>query len=302
MAARTAHETYDSTLGEYLELIGRVPLLSAADESRLGEAVAAGQVAAARIEAGEASAADFDDLRDVIAAANAARSEMIHANLRLVVSVARRYGARHIPLLDLVQEGNIGLMRAVEKFDYRLGFKFSTYATWWVRQAVSRAIPEHRAIRVPQQSYELLNRCRKVRNEIEERTGASCGIPEIAAVVGLSEERVRELMRSDAPPLAIEIGEDDYLGVPTGDDEDPCAVVYNEDVRRRLGSAIAVLGENERAVVRLRYGFDEAPHSVAGTARRLGISNATVRRIERAALDRLRETRTVASLSLPESA
>ena len=301
---RAAYDTADTTLGEYLNAIGGIAMLTAADERHYGRIIVEGQEAAAQLESGTVvDPGEVDRLHALVAEGNAARAVMIRANLRLVVSMARRYGPHHIPLLDLIQEGNIGLMRAVEKFDYRRGFKFSTYATWWIRQTIARAIPEHRTIRVPQQSYDLLNRCRKVRNEIEDQTGGPCGYGKIAEIVGLSESRVRDLMRSDAPPLSIEVDDDDIAVQLVNDGaDDPWAIVYQADVRQRLGSALAILDGDERAVVRLRYGFDEAPCSIAKTARRLGIPRSAVSRIESAALERLRNTRGVAALALPESA
>ena len=299
---RAAYDTTDKTLRQYLNAIGGIAMLSAADECHYGRIIADGQTAVAALESEAIDPDEAARLRELVAAGRAARTAMIRANLRLVVSVARRHGAQHIPLLDLIQEGNIGLMRAVEKFDYRRGFKFSTYATWWIHQAISRAIPEHRTIRVPQQSYEELKRCRKARDEIEERTGARCDYATIAESVGLSERRVHDLMRSDAPPLSIETDDEPATELATDSTEDPSAIVYHDDVQRRLGAALAVLNDEERDVVRLRFGFGEAPCSIATTARRLGIPRSTVSRIEAAALRRLREMRGVAALTLPESA
>lgn len=292
----------DATLRDYLDGIGEIALLTTAEELRLGADVADGQAARARLGSGAAGPEEFAGLRDAVVAGERARTAMIRANLRLVVSLARRYRPQHVPVLDLIQEGNIGLMRAVEKFDHRLGFRFSTYATWWIRQAITRAIPEHRTIRVPPQSYELLTRCRQARHEIEGRTGVRCTNGEIAEQVGLSVQRVHDLMRMDAPPLTIDLGEDSIVDLATDLDEDPWVAAHNADVRRQLGSALADLDEEELAVVRLRYGFDDAPCSQVETARRLGITKGAAVRLERAALGRLRETRFVASLALPESA
>lgn len=298
---RPGHEVADA-VADYLDVIGEVPLLTTAEEVRLGKAVADGREARERLESGDVRPSDRPSLEETISAGEVARTSMIRANLRLVVSLVRRHGAPHVPVLDLIQEGNIGLMRAVEKFDHRLGFKFSTYATWWIRQAISRAIPDHRTIRVPPQSYDQLNRCRKVRDEIEESTGTTCGVREIAEQVGLPERRVRDLMRADAPPLTIHVGADSFMDLATDFDADPWIAVHNEDVRQRIGVALANLTDEQLAVVRLRYGFDEAPCSLLQTAKRLGLNKVAVVRIERAALECLRETRFVSSLALPESA
>ncbi|UPK73606.1 sigma-70 family RNA polymerase sigma factor [Nocardioidaceae bacterium SCSIO 66511] len=296
MAGETARTTYDTTdpgLHAYLNAIGRIPLLSPRDERRLGALVAAGQRARRRLAA--STGGDEEELRAAVAAGDAARSAMISANLRLVVTLARRIGVRQVPLLDLVQEGNVGLMRAVEKYDESLGFRFSTYATWWIRQAISRAIPEHRTIRVPQQSYEQLNRCRKARDAIEEATGVPGTSSEIAAAVGLSEHRVEDLMRSDQPLLSLEFG-DETADELMGDADDPWVVAHRRETRRRLESIIAELVEPDRSLIRLRFGFDGSPLTLAQAATRLGITRHVARRLEDEALDRIGRTRYVTAL------
>ncbi|UYM05687.1 sigma-70 family RNA polymerase sigma factor [Solicola gregarius] len=270
---RSTYETREPGLLAYLNAIGRIPLLSAAEERRLGALVAAGGTA------GEA-----------------ARLTMIRANLRLVVTLARRAGARQVPLLDLVQEGNIGLLRAVEKYDHALGFRFSTYATWWIRQAISRAVPEHRTIRVPPQSYDQLKRCRRARNAIEERTGIPGTSRQIAAAVGLPEGRVRDLLRSGPSPLALEVGGDSAIDLATDLEEDPWVVAHHSEVRRRLTEIVASLPEPGCAIVRLRFGFDGPPLTLAETAKHLGTTRHVVRRFEDEALQQLRRSRYVAAL------
>src|SRR5205807_1231474 len=178
----------------YLREIGRVPLLTAADEVRLSQAIEHGRDAVERLHGGVMSEDERHEVESLVRAGAAARDALTDANLRLVVSVARRYSNRGVPLIDLIQEGNLGLLRAVEKFDWRRGFKFSTYATWWIRQAVSRAIADDaRTIRIPVHLYDVVNRMARISAQLHQELGREPTDEEVGAALQLSPERIREL-------------------------------------------------------------------------------------------------------------
>src|SRR5438045_3020269 len=180
----------------YLQEIGRVSLLTGAEEVELAMAIEAGMLAAARLGAGDARPEEITELELAVERGDEARRRLVEANLRLVVSVARRYMNRGIPLPDLIQEGNMGLLRAVEKFDYRRGFKFSTYATWWIRQAVSRALADHsRTIRVPVHMVETINKYVRISSSLQQELGREPTVDEIAKAMEVPPERVREIIR-----------------------------------------------------------------------------------------------------------
>src|SRR5438874_5025438 len=203
ISAERESEAFSEALPLYLQEIGRVPLLTGAAEVELAKAIEAGNEAAVLLRDGQTRSKDETErLEDVIDRGNLARRRLVESNLRLVVSVARRYMNRGIPLGDLIQEGNIGLMRAVEKFDYRRGFKFSTYATWWIRQAVSRALADHsRTIRIPVHMVETINRMIRSLSRLQQELGREPVVDEIAEAIELSPERVREMLAMLPQPM-----------------------------------------------------------------------------------------------------
>src|SRR5207302_5497152 len=272
-------ELYTSdALGKYLREIGRHPLLTAADEVALAK----------RIEKSDEDAT----------------VRMVCANLRLVVSIARRYRSTGIPLLDLIQEGNLGLLRAVEKFDWRKGFKFSTYATWWIRQAIQRGIADRgRAIRLPVHVHELLVRVRRARSELGAQLGREATDEEVARAARLPLARVRGLRGLAANLLSLEtpVGEagEATLGefVP-----DEAANVQFEDVlsgigREELEKVLETLTERERTILALRFGLTgEAPLTLEEVGKRFGLTRERIRQLEAKALAKLRHPSRSAAL------
>ncbi len=307
----TAHRTRATegidgkdAVGLYLDGIAKTPLLTAIEEVELARRIEAGLYAQALLdgdvddsERGERHVAvSEDDLRDLVADGERAMQHFVTANLRLVVSVARKYGRSQMPLLDLVQEGNTGLIRAVEKFDYTKGFKFSTYATWWVRQSISRGIAQQgRIVRLPVHVAEQVNQIGAVRRTLERRFGRDPELSEVAAELGLTEERVVELIRLsrdhvslDAP---VEEDGDTALGdliaadVAPGPDE----LVLDAEERARLDSMLSELDPRSADVVRRRYGLlDGRQAKLADIGAVWGITAERVRQIERHAIAKLR--------------
>ncbi|HLI26979.1 MAG TPA: RNA polymerase sigma factor RpoD [Chloroflexota bacterium] len=280
----------------YLQEIGRVPLLSAAQEVALAQAIERGNAAAARLRAGEVEAATRAELEAAVRAGEEARRQLIEANLRLVVSVARRYMNRGIPLPDLIQEGNLGLLRAVEKFDYRRGFKFSTYATWWIRQAVTRAIADHaRTIRIPVHMVETINRLVRTLSRLQQEYGREPTAQELAQALDLTPEKVREVLKILPQPISLETPVGDEQDALLGDFiEDEAAVDLEEAAARALlrdhvASVLASLGRREQRVLELRYGLDDGKyHTLAEIGEELGVTRERIRQIETKALRKLR--------------
>lgn len=295
-----ADDSLPDVVRQYLREIGRIPLLTAADEVRLARAVEAGLFAeeelAGRFDGPPAARQELEAVAD---AGRAAKCHLVEANLRLVVSVAKRYVGRGLPLLDLIQEGNLGLIRAVEKFDYTRGFKFSTYATWWIRQSVTRAIADQaRSIRMPVHVVETLHKILRVQRQLSQSLGRDPTLEQVAAVVGVPPERVAELLELAPEPvsLSLPVGESEgsVLGDLIEDDgaDDPEHVAVDELCCDYVDRVLGSLGDRERRVVRMRYGLDDGrQHTLEEVGREFGVTRERVRQIEAKTLSKLRHGR-----------
>jgi RNA polymerase sigma factor (sigma-70 family) len=279
----------------YLEDIGRHQLLTKDDEVRLAGRIEAGVAARAELR-DDVTRARRRELERIVADAEEATRQFVNANLRLVVSIARKYQASGLPLLDLIQEGNLGLIHAVGKFDGRKGFKFSTYATWWIRQAIQRGIANSgRTIRLPAHAGERLARMAKARERLAGELGREPQAAELAAEADLTESQLEELLRlaSGVRSLSETVGHDsdtelgDLLADPRA--LDPFTEVAETMLTARFEGLLAPLEPDERAVIRLRMGMDGgAPLRVEEAAEHLGLAPDTVRRLEGRALAKLR--------------
>ncbi|WP_424860998.1 RNA polymerase sigma factor [Streptomyces sp. MMS24-I29] len=283
---------------QYLREIGRIPLLTAADEVELARRIEAGLFAEERL----ASTPDPDtrlavDLDRLVVMGRMAKRRLIEANLRLVVSVAKRYIGRGLTMLDLVQEGNLGLIRAVEKFDYTRGYKFSTYATWWIRQAMSRALADQaRTIRVPVHVVELINRVVRVQRRMLQEHGQEPTPVEVADQLDLTPERVGEILRLAQEPVSLHapVGEEEDLAlgdlIEDGDAASPVESAAFLLLREHLEAVLSTLGERERKVVQLRYGLvDGRPRTLEEIGRIFGVTRERIRQIESKTLGKLRD-------------
>ena len=296
-SAERESESFSEALPLYLQEIGRVPLLTGAAEVDLAKAIEAGTEAAALLVDGKSrSAEDLDLLADIIEKGNEARRRLVESNLRLVVSVARRYMNRGIPLGDLIQDGNIGLMRAVEKFDYRRGFKFSTYATWWIRQAVSRSLADQsRTIRIPVHMVETINKYVRLSSSLQQELGREATIDEIAEAMETTPDRVREIIRILPQPISLESPVGDEADATVGDfvidenapdmDEAATRIV----LRAQVDGVLGTLTPRERRVVELRFGLDgDKLYTLSEIGAELGVTRERIRQIETKALRKLR--------------
>jgi RNA polymerase primary sigma factor len=289
------------TVRLYLKEIGRVDLLTGEDERRLAQRLEAGLAATARLQCAATDGVELTDtdrrlLERQAADGEVARSTLIQANLRLVVSIAKRYVGRGMQLLDLVQEGNLGLMRAVEKFDHTKGFKFSTYATWWIRQAITRAIADQsRTIRIPVHMVESMNRVLRIQRQMAQELEREPTIDELAERCAMTPERVREIQRIAQDPLSLDspVGEEDDSNL--GDFiEDASAEAPDGAATRRLlteavEEALNDLTEREQEIVRLRYGLlDGQARTLEEVGREFGVTRERIRQIEAKTLAKLR--------------
>ncbi|MFJ8935933.1 RNA polymerase sigma factor [Streptomyces sp. NPDC102365] len=283
---------------QYLREIGRIPLLTAVEEVELARRVEAGLFAEEKLRL----ACDLDsqlalDLDKLVVMGRMAKRRLIEANLRLVVSVAKRYVGRGLTMLDLVQEGNLGLIRAVEKFDYARGYKFSTYATWWIRQAMSRALADQaRTIRVPVHVVELINRVVRVQRRMLQERGYEPTPDEVAAHLDLTSERVSEVLRLAQEPVSLHapVGEEDDVAlgdlIEDGDATSPVESAAFLLLREHLEAVLSTLGERERKVVQLRYGLaDGRPRTLEEIGRIFGVTRERIRQIESKTLNKLRD-------------
>jgi RNA polymerase primary sigma factor len=260
----------DDPVKVYLKEIGRVPLLSGEEEIELARRMCNGDPAA--------------------------RKRLSEANLRLVVSIAKRYVGRGMQFLDLIQEGNLGLIKAVEKFDYTKGFKFSTYATWWIRQAITRAIADQaRTIRIPVHMVETINKVVRVERQLLQELGRQPQANEIAGLMGMSVEKVREIMKVAQEPVSLEtpIGEeeDSHLGdfIPDEDAPAPAEAASHTMLREQLGDVLKTLTPREEKVLRLRFGLDDGrPRTLEEVGKEFNVTRERIRQIEAKALRKLR--------------
>ncbi len=297
----------DDTIGLYLKEIGRVPLLTASEEVSLAKRIEKAKFARERIVRGGVAPNKRRDLEYVMSDGMAAREHLITANSRLVISVAKKYIGRGVPFLDLIQEGNIGLIRAAKKFDYHRGHKFSTYATWWIRQAVTRAIADKsRTIRVPVHVNERLSRVRSAERNLVQNLGREPEPHEIAAELDMEVSEVRDLMSIGTAPVSLEapLGEDGDGRVadlvPDESTESPFEHATDSLQREGLERALRLLTERERKVIQLRYGLLGAdPLTLEQIGRDFGITRERVRQIESNSLRKLKRLPQAQSLREP---
>src|SRR6056297_1724396 len=285
----------------YLREIGQVDLLTVEDERRLAQLIEEGKIAAERIDAAHhdgPALADGEDrmLMRAVSRGERAKSELTQANLRLVVSIAKRYSGRGMQLLDLIQEGNLGLMRAVDKFDHTKGFKFSTYATWWIRQAITRSIADQaRTIRIPVHMVEHMNRVTRAKRQMHQELEREPTVAELAERVQLDPDRVRELLRYSQDLLSLDspVGEEDEANL--GDFIEDSSVDSPADAATRMmlhdavGEVLGELSEREQEIVRLRFGLDGGrAKTLEEVGKEFGVTRERIRQIEAKTLAKLR--------------
>ena len=286
----------DDTIGLYLKEVGRVPLLTAEEEVELAQRIERGRLSREELARGNVSPRRRADLQLLIEDGWAAREHLITANSRLVISVAKKYMGRGVPFLDLIQEGNIGLIRAAKKFDYRRGHKFSTYATWWIRQAVTRAIADQgRTIRVPVHMGDQINKLLRVQHQLTQRLGRDPSVEELAEALDVTPQKVENMIQVARRPLSLETPTDDeedsVLGDFIQDEEVPApdeTATYNL-LREHLETVLNGLPPREVRILQLRYGLlDGQAYTLEEVGRKMGVTRERVRQIEAQALSRLR--------------
>jgi RNA polymerase primary sigma factor len=286
----------DDTIGLYLKEVSRVPLLTAEEEVELAQRIERGRMSREELAKGKVNQRRRTELRRLIEDGWAAREHLITANSRLVISVAKKYMGRGVPFLDLIQEGNIGLIRATKKFDYRRGHKFSTYATWWIRQAVTRAIADQgRTIRVPVHMGDQINKLLRVQHQLTQRLGREPSVEELANALEVPPKKVENMIQVARRPLSLETPTDDeedsVLGDFIEDDEAPPpddTATYNL-LREHLGEVMNGLPPREVRILQLRYGLlDGQAYTLEEVGRKMGVTRERVRQIEAQALSRLR--------------
>lgn len=288
----------------YLREIGQVPLLSAQEEVDLAMRIESGVHAEERLAdlAASGDAVEFEERRRLDRLrrdGERAKDELTQANLRLVVSIAKRYLGRGMQILDLVQEGNLGLMRAVEKFDYTKGFKFSTYATWWIRQAITRAIADQaRTIRIPVHMVESINKVHRQQRQLIQELEREPTVDELASKCDLKPEKVREILRISQDPLSLDspVGEEDdsFLSDFIADNDAimPADVATANSLSEQIMSALDDLNDREKEVVRMRFGLDGGqPRTLEEVGKEFGVTRERIRQIESKTLAKLRHPR-----------
>jgi RNA polymerase primary sigma factor len=289
----------DDSIGLYLKEMARVPLLSTQEEIRLAKLLEKGQSAQRRLSKDGHDPEERKRLEQVIAEGKAAREHLIKANTRLVVSIAKKYMGRGVPFLDLIQEGNLGLMKAVEKFDYQRGYRFSTYATWWIRQTITRAIADQgRTIRVPVHMSDRIRRLYKTARRLEQEKGRKPTPEEIAEELDIEPRKVQWMLKVSWRPLSLEkpIGEEDdnELGSFIEDDNTPTPTqsVYEHLLKEKMEEVLATLTPREARILRLRFGLqDGRSYTLEEVGQKFGLTRERIRQIEGKALRRLRHPR-----------
>lgn len=290
----------DDPVGLYLKEMARVPLLTMEEELELAIRIEDARTARKSLEARDAQTAEKRRrIEPIIEVGLEAREKLIKANTRLVVSIAKRFIGRGIPFLDLVQEGNLGLMKAVEKFDHHRGFRFSTYATWWIKQSISRAIADQgRAIRVPVHMADRIRQLYKAQRELEQRLGRQPTIEEIASALGLPVHKAQWILKVSWQPLSLEspVGEDEEaeLGHFIEDDTSPTPMqsAYQSMLRDKMSQALDALSPRESQVLRWRFGlYDGHEYTLEEVGQKFGLTRERIRQIEGKALRQLRHPR-----------
>jgi RNA polymerase primary sigma factor len=290
-------ETADS-IRLYLKEIGRVPLLSADEEVSLAQRLESGVEAQESLSEtnGKVANAAKTELVGLVSDGRAAKDHLIEANLRLVVSIAKRYSGRGLPFLDLIQEGNLGLIRAVEKFDWRRGFKFSTYATWWIRQAITRALADQsRTIRIPVHMVETMTRVAKVQRELAQQLGREPHFSELAKELDLPPERVSEILRIGLDPVSLEapvgLEDDSRLGDFIEDEgaDQPMQAAVRSLLSSYIRELLDELEPRDREVIEMRYGLNDGqPRTLEEVGKTFKLTRERIRQIETRTLARLR--------------
>ncbi|HWE92294.1 MAG TPA: sigma-70 family RNA polymerase sigma factor [Pseudonocardiaceae bacterium] len=282
----------------YLNGIGKTALLNAAQEVELAKRIEAGVFAQHMLDtAKKLPAKRRSELTALVRDGLVAKNHLLEANLRLVVSLAKRYTGRGMPLLDLIQEGNLGLIRAVEKFDYTKGFKFSTYATWWIRQAITRGMADQgRTIRLPVHLVEQVNKLARIKRDLHQQLGREATNDELGKEVGLTAEKVADLLDHARDPVSLDMpvgtDEDAPLGdfIEDGEATDAESAVISGLLQDDLRRVLATLDEREQAVIRLRYGLEDGqPKTLDQIGKEFGLSRERVRQIEREVMSKLRQ-------------
>ena len=296
MSERHEPSSTSDTVRMYLKEIGRVNLLNVDDERRLAQAIEDGNAAAMKLDHGGHTTTEERQLTRLVTRGQQAKSDLIRANLRLVVSIAKRYAGRGMQLLDLIQEGNLGLMRAVDKFDHTKGFKFSTYATWWIRQAITRAIADQaRTIRIPVHMVESMNRVIRMQRQMHQELEREPTLDELGDRCGLPLDRVREILRIAQDPLSLDspLGEEDSSNL--GDFIEDLSVEAPSDAATRImltqavETALAELSDREQEVVKMRFGLEDGqPKTLEEVGKAFGVTRERVRQIEAKTLAKLR--------------
>lgn len=288
----------DDTISLYLKEMARVPLLTAEQEVSLSRDYEIGREAKERMgrDEGELSEDEKDELYRLVQRGEAARSHMIRANTRLVVSIAKRYLGQGVPFLDLIQEGNLGLIKAVEKFDYHRGHRFSTYATWWIRQSITRALADQgRVIRLPVHLSDRIRKVYQVAQQLEQDWGRQPTPEEIAEELGLPAQKVQWMLKVSQRPLSLEkpVGEeeDSELGsfIPDREAPTPSDTAYHSLLQDKLEDVLTTLSPREARILQLRFGLqDGRSYTLEEVGRKFGLTRERIRQIEHEALDRLR--------------
>ena len=292
---------YDDPVRMYLKEIGKIQLLTFDEETRLANVITDGNQAAQQIadieaEGYEIPESDLEKLRELIRKGEVAKNKLVEANLRLVVSIAKKYVGRGLQFLDLIQEGNMGLMKAVEKFDSDRGFKFSTYATWWIRQAITRAVADQaRTIRIPVHMVETINKLVRVQRQLVQELSREPSPEEVADRMGIPVEKVQQIQKIAQEPISLEapVGEEedsslgDFISDPTA--LDPYEYTAQEMLKKELDEVLQGLTDREEKVLRMRFGLlDGRQRTLEEVGREFGVTRERIRQIEAKALRKLK--------------
>ena len=292
---------YDDPVRMYLKEIGKIQLLTFDEETRLANVITDGNIAQEQLasieeEGYEIPESDLEKLRELVRKGEVAKNKLVEANLRLVVSIAKKYVGRGLQFLDLIQEGNMGLMKAVEKFDSNRGFKFSTYATWWIRQAITRAVADQaRTIRIPVHMVETINKLVRVQRQLVQELSREPSPEEVADRMGIPVEKVQQIQKIAQEPISLEapVGEEedsslgDFISDPTA--LDPYEYTAQEMLKKELNEVLQGLTDREEKVLRMRFGLlDGRQRTLEEVGREFGVTRERIRQIEAKALRKLK--------------